>query len=27
VYRVRLVIENADDGLRQGMPVTAQIIR
>lgn len=25
VYRLRVVIENADDGLRQGMPVTVRI--
>jgi HlyD family secretion protein len=25
VYRVRIVVENADDGLRQGMPVTVSI--
>jgi HlyD family secretion protein len=26
VYRIRVVIENADDGLRQGMPVTVRIV-
>jgi HlyD family secretion protein len=26
VYRLRIVIENADEGLRQGMPVTAKIV-
>ena len=24
-YRVRLIVQNADDGLRQGMPVTIRI--
>lgn len=27
VYRLRVVVENADEGLRQGMPVTVKIIR
>ena len=27
VYRLRVVIENADEGLRQGMPVTVKITR
>jgi HlyD family secretion protein len=27
VYRLRVVVENADEGLRQGMPVTARIVR
>jgi len=26
VYRLRIVVTNADDGLRQGMPVTARIL-
>jgi HlyD family secretion protein len=27
VYRLRVVVENADEGLRQGMPVTARIVK
>lgn len=27
VYRLRVVVENADQGLRQGMPVTARILQ
>lgn len=27
VYRLRIVVDNADDGLRQGMPVTVEIDR
>jgi HlyD family secretion protein len=26
VYRLRVVVDNADDGLRQGMPVTAKVV-
>jgi HlyD family secretion protein len=25
VYRLRVVVENPDEGLRQGMPVTVQV--
>jgi HlyD family secretion protein len=25
VYRLRVVVENADEGLRQGMPVTVKV--
>jgi HlyD family secretion protein len=25
VYRLRIVVENPDDGLRQGMPVTIKL--
>jgi HlyD family secretion protein len=27
IYRLRMVVENADEGLRQGMPVTARVNR